>query len=191
MSPKSPFPELTNLLPEERIRGLRREYYVRLATVAVSILAAVVVASAALLAPSYLYVRQEIASREAQMKELDARLGNSEGKEVSKRLTTLSANANYLARLASTSSATAALRGVLAVPRPGIVLGALSYVPASHGTDGKMLLTGVASTRETLRAYNQSLAALPYVANAELPISAYAKESNIPFSITLTGTLMP
>lgn len=191
MSLKSAHPQLTNLLPLERIQGLRREYYVRLATVALSTLAAVVIGSGALLVPSYLYLHQEIQSRETQAKDLDARLANTEAKEASKRLITLSSNATYLARLASTTSATAALRGVLAVPRSGITLSALSYTPPIKGNDGKMLLSGVASTRETLRAYNQSLATLPYVTNAELPISAYAKESNIPFSITLTGTLMP
>jgi hypothetical protein len=32
---------------------------------------------------------------------------------------------------------------------------------------------------------------LPYVAKADLPISSFAKETDIPFSITLTGSLTP
>jgi len=49
----------------------------------------------------------------------------------------------------------------------------------------------VADNRETLRQYLGVLDALPQVAKAELPISAYAKEKDIGFTITLTGTLEP
>ena len=191
MSPKTPYPELTNLLPMNRIAALRREYYIRLATIGMFTIAAVIIGSGALLMPSYLYLNQQIQSREAEVAGLDARLANSEGKEENKRLLALSGSATYLARLATSSSATGALRGVLAVPRSGITLTALSYVPPTHGTDGKMVIGGMASTREALRSYDLVLTALPFVSNVDLPISSYAKETDIPFSITLTGTLMP
>src|SRR5262249_11864932 len=106
-------------------------------------------------------------------------------------LASITSTATYLSRLATTSPATAALRGVLAVPRPGITLSGFTYQPRIHAADGTMNLTGTASTRETLRAYTDALGQLPYIADVNLPIGAYAKESNIPFTIVLTGSLTP
>jgi hypothetical protein len=191
MSPKNSYPELTNLLPLDRIAGLRREYYIHLATIGMFTLAAVIIGSGALLMPAYLYLNQQIQSREATVAGLDARLANSEGKAETKRLATLSASATYLARLATSTSATGAMGGVLAVPRTGITLTGISYTPPVHASDGKMVLTGMASTRETLRTYDQALTDLPFVSNVDLPISSYAKDTDIPFAITLTGTLTP
>lgn len=183
--------ELTNLLPLERITANRREYFTRLATVVVSTLSCVVLASGVLLVPSYLFLHQEMQSREARISELNIQLAAAGGEAATKRLSVLSANAGYLARLASTPTATAAINAVLAVPHAGISLSSLTFTPPTQGPSGRMTLTGVASTREALRSYALALDALPFVSSTDLPISVYAKESNIPFAITLTGTLQP
>lgn len=183
--------ELTNLLPPERKRALKREYFIRLATIAVLALSAVGFGSGALLAPSYLYLTHEIQAKETQLHDLDAKLAAAHGQEASLEFASLTQTAVYLSRLSSTTVATAAMRGVLSVPRTGIVLSGITFLPPAHGNDGKMSLTGTAATRETLRAYDAALSALPYVSNTDLPIGAYAKDSDIPFVITLTGTLSP
>ncbi len=54
-----------------------------------------------------------------------------------------------------------------------------------------MTVSGMAATRDALRQYATALGGLPYVSKADLPISAYAKDSDITFTITLTGTLTP
>lgn len=184
-------PELTNLLPHDRSKKMQREYYVRLGTVIVSALSAVVLGSGALLIPSYLYLQSQITAEQAHNADLDARLATSNGKEASARLSLLTQDANYLARLATTSAATASIRSVLMLPRPGIVLSGFTYAPASKGPNGKMTIAGTAATREMLRAYVQTLGTVPFVTTVDLPISSYAKERDIPFIITLTGTLSP
>ncbi len=183
--------ELTNLLPPDRLATLRREYFMRLVIVTVIALSGIAVGSGALLVPSYLYLVHEIQVHETNIQDLDGRLAQVNGPETKAELASLTSTATYLARLSTTSPATAAFRGVLAVPRTGITLTGLTYLPATHGADGKMTLTGTAATRESLRAYDDALSALPYVDSADLPISAFAKDSDIPFVISLTGTLSP
>ena len=181
------FPELTNLLPQNRIRKLRYEYFIRLATVAVNLLIVVMSASVALLVPSYGYMNQQVGARQARLDSLAASLATNQGKEANVRLVTLTTNATYLARLATTPSVTAAMRAVLAVPRTGIVLTAFTFMPPSKQGPGRMSLSGTASTREALRAFHQALGELPFVTTADLPIGVYAKVSDIPFGITLVG----
>lgn len=185
------YPELTNLLPPERLRAVKREYFLRLATAGVFALALVVVGSGILLLPSYLYLNQQIQVAQTHSNDIDAHLSAIAGQSANTRISSLSADADYLARLQQVPSASTAFRAVLIVSRPGIALTGFTYSPAQHKNDGKMTLTGLSQTRETLHAYTDALTALPFVTNVDLPISAYAKDSSIPFTITLMGTLMP
>lgn len=182
-------PELTNLLPEERARALRQLYFLRLAVVSLIVLAGVAVVHGVLLLPSYLYLRNQVEEREATLTRLTTTLAGSEEKEIGMRVAALTADSAHLARLSSVPKASAAVSAIIALPRPGIRLTGFSFAPETEGAT--MTVSGIATTREALRRFEQSLADEPYVAKADLPISAYAKESNITFTITLSGSLMP
>lgn len=179
--------ELTNLLPEERIRSLRRVYFFRLGVVAVLLLSGVTIVHGVLLLPSYMYLRNEVEERAASLVALTTTLAGSEEKEISTRVAVLAEDSAHLARLASVPKASAAIRKITALPRPGIRLTGFSFVP-KEGTESTMSVSGVATTREALRTFEQSLADQPFITSADLPISAYAKERDISFTITLTGS---
>jgi hypothetical protein len=100
-------------------------------------------------------------------------------------------DAAYLTHLSATPTVSSLIRAVLKVPRPGITISGFSYSPPTGSAAGKFLILGMAATRDDLRRYDLALAALPFVTNADLPISAYAKEASIPFTITLSGSLLP
>lgn len=185
------YPELTNLISSSQIRAFRRGYFLRLLTVVLLAIAALVLANAVLLLPSYGYARAEVARYRDQLAGLDASLTTAQEKEVNARIKALADASTYLSRLGKVPSATNLLRAILAVPHTGIALTGFTFTPASADTKAKMTLTGSALSRETLRKYVLSLEQLPYVDTADLPISAYAKESDIPFTITLTGSLVP
>jgi Tfp pilus assembly protein PilN len=184
--------ELINLLPPDRKRAFRRGYFFRLGTVAVLLLCAMVVIHGVFLLPSYLYLHAIKQTRETELAGLDAKLSGPEQEAITARLSSLEGSASYLARLDTVPTASAAVRGILAVPRSGVRLRSITFAPPTPGAaDGKMTLSGVASTREALRAYVLALQQAPFVASAELPISAYAQETDIDFTITLTGSLQP
>lgn len=172
---------------------MRREYFYRLGAVSFLVLTVLVVAHGIFLFPSYQYLSQEISTKQRQIDILDKNLTASGEKEVHAKLEALKKDATYLARLGSIPTASAAIKAVLALPRPGIQLTGITYTPAGSRTaaNGKMALSGNASTREALRAYDLALASVSWISNVDLPISSYAKESNIPFVITLTGSLAP
>lgn len=179
--------ELTNLLPEERIRTLRQIYFFRLAVVAVLLLSGVTVVHGVLLLPSYMYLRNQVGERAASLAALTSTLAGSEEKEISTRVAALAQDSAHLARLSSVPKASAAIRAIAALPRSGIRLTGFSFAP-KEGAESTMLVSGVATTREALRTFEQSLAGEPFISSADLPISAYAKESDISFTISLTGS---
>jgi len=186
------YPKLTNLLPRDYKRQLRHSYFLRLLTVGVIMAVLLLIIHALLLVPSYLYASTRLA---AEQRQLDA-VANSEQtaqeKQAKASITALSADATYLSRLAAMPTGSGAVRALLAVPSPGIRITGFSYTaPTSAKSDASMLVSGTASTRDSLRAYTDALGALPYVKNVDLPISAYAKDSDIDFSLTVTGSLKP
>src|SRR3989344_3253623 len=107
--------ELTNLLPRSRIMALRRDYFLRLGSVAVTAVAVLMLIHGVLLAPSYIFVAQQISFREAALAVLEASLATDEEREADMRLSVLRDDPAYLTRLASVSTASAAIRGVLAL----------------------------------------------------------------------------
>lgn len=186
-------PELTNLLPPERKKALRRIYLVRLATLCVLMISFIVLSSGVLLVPSYIYQHQRNALSQSELTTLNASLTLSGGRDVATRFKLLSQDAAYLSRLATTSSASVLVTAITNQPHAGINISGLSYTPSSSGkgTDGRLVLNGMALNRTALHAYVDALSKQPFVTNADLPISSYATEKDIPFTITLTGTLTP
>jgi hypothetical protein len=184
---------LINLLPKERIRAFRREYFVRLGALTLALLALIVIIHGVLLFPSYLALSGARAAKEGELSRATAELANSSGADVNARLASLKSNADYLSGLSDVPTGSAAVRAMLSAPRTGIRITALSFTPPSGKgeKDGKMTVSGVAATREALRAYNLALSSLPFVTSADLPINAYAEEADINFEVTLTGTMTP
>lgn len=183
--------DLTNLLPSRRKRFLAHEYLFRLGVVTVWLLVVLVLIHGLLLVPSYLYADQQLRAREAQLAELEAAGSGATEQELKGRIEALETKAKQLAALSTQTSASGAVRAVLAAPRPGIRIHGFTYAPATTADGNRMTLNGTAATRESLRAYLSTLDALPYVTKAELPISAYAEVSDIEFTITLTGSFLP
>jgi len=181
-----------NLLPDTRKQALVRLYLTRVGVVAALLLSGVFLVHATLSLPSYVYLHQVIAERTQELSGLGEQLAGSKEREVSARVATLNASATYLSQTQSRVTASGAVRAIGAVPHPGVKLIGFSFSqPLASANAPKMTLTGNAGSRETLRAYVSALGTLPYISKVDLPISAYAKETDIDFTITLSGTFLP
>jgi hypothetical protein len=188
--------ELTNLLPEFRKRSFRRQYFVRLGTMFVAVLACLILLHGVLLLPTYLYAREEVARNTATLAALNASADTAGEAALIARKGTLNSTASNLSRLKDAPAASTAVRAILATPRPGVSLTGFTFTaPTSQNTPARKQLTGTAASRDTLRQYVAALGTLPFVTKADLPISAYAQETDIDFTITLTmtpvSTLLP
>lgn len=180
--------KLTNLLPLERQHELFREYFLRLSVVFIALVTALVLVAAMLLLPTYIFLTQSAATKEARLANIESVLASSDEKILSAHLNTLSSNATILLATEKISSVSAILRSALAVPRNGISLSGFVYAPATGNVPGSLSLSGTSQTREALRAYQLALESAPFAVSADLPVSAYAKDTNIVFTITVILT---
>ncbi len=188
------FEELINLISSQNRKRFRQEYFIRLVTVTAWLLTFVVIAECFLLIPSYIFESQEVSAHTIELQQLSQKAATSQEQQVQAKVQALSAESTYLQGVRTLPTASMALRAILAVPRTGIKLSGFTFGSAqntSSTTIKSMEISGIADTREDLRSYDTALSALPYVSNADLPISDYAKATTIPFTITLTGSLTP
>lgn len=178
--------ELTNLLPRERQRALSRDYFLRLGVVGAILLSMLALASALLLVPTYLLLTENTHAKEVRLAGIESTLASSDETTLSARLAALTNEAAVLNSLANVPTASEVVRDVLAVSRPGVTLSGFAYTPSAGGIHGTLAVSGTATTRDALRSYQLALQSAPFVASADLPVSAYAMDTNVAFTITLT-----
>lgn len=178
--------ELTDLLPPERQQALSRGYLLRLGVVVAILITALTVIAGLLLVPTYVLLLQSAAAKQAHLTNIESILSSADEKTLSAHLAALSNDAAVLMALGKVPAASTILRAALAVSRPGVTLSGFTYVPAAPKNPGTLAITGVATTRDALRSYQLALQSAPFSAGANLPVSAYAKDANIPFTVTVT-----
>ncbi|MEK7101716.1 MAG: hypothetical protein AAB882_01010 [Patescibacteria group bacterium] len=178
--------QLTNLLPSERQYALSRGYFLRLGVVVLAMITILVCIAGLLLLPTYVFLTQSVAAKQAHLASVESILSSSNEIELSMHLTALSRDVTVLAALGDVPSASTILRSALAAPRPGITLSGFSYTPAHKSTPGTLEISGSAATRSALRTYQLALQNDPFAAAANLPVSAYAKDTDISFTVSVT-----
>lgn len=180
--------DLTDLLPPERHRALARGYFLRLGVVAVWFASALVLASALLLLPTYVFLAKSYHAKEARLANIESTLSSHDGTASATRLAALTSNTDALAALAHAPSASATIRAALAIARPGITFSGFAYAPADGTHPGTLAISGTAATRDALRKYQLVLQGMSFALSADLPVSTYAKDSNLAFTVTVTLT---
>ncbi|MDP2655391.1 MAG: hypothetical protein Q8P17_02450 [bacterium] len=180
--------ELTNLLPLERQRAFSRDYIFRLVTVVALMLTALIGAAAVLLLPSYVFLVNDEYTKKNRLATIEATIPSADEKNLLKRLSALSVNTATLTALGNSPSVSRIVREMLAIPRPGIILSSFSYASAVEKKSGTLVVSGTAATRDSLQRYQTALQNASFIRSADLPVSAYAKDSQISFAITITLT---
>ena len=176
----------TDFLPESRRIALRQSYYLHLATVTLLAIVALIAAAALLLAPIYLFLAGNIKTKEGQLAAVTSALSTVNANSAAEQLSMLAREASLIALLPQAPSATKIMTTILEVSRPGVLITDLSYKPKAGKAPATLFLSGTAITRDALRAFQQALQNTPIVNTVELPVSAYAKDADITFTMNLT-----
>lgn len=181
--------ELTNLLPPERQRALARAYLLHLGVIIALLITALTIVTSLLLLPTYVFLAQSTTAKQAHLANIESILSSADEKTLSARLAALSSDAALLTALGKIPSASAIVRSALLVSRPGITLSGFTYAPSVGKSSGTFAISGIAATRDALRAYQLALQRASFAVAADLPVSAYAQNTDITFTITVTLAL--
>jgi len=178
--------ELTNLLPLGRQRTIRRDYFIRLCVIVSLLVAVLSIAAAALLLPTYVFLSASERAGKIQLTNIESTISSSaEDAAFSEQFSALSNSTAILSGLAGTQSVISIIRSALGIAHPGIALSGFIYSPASIKNQDTLAISGVAATRDALRNYQLALQSALFARSADLPVSAYAKDTEITFTITV------
>lgn len=178
--------ELTNLLPLERRDKLVREQRFRFGVAVAASCAFLCIAAGALLLPTYVLLSGSERVKVARLAELTSTLSSADERVLAARLEALSSSAAELIAFSNAPSASNVLRAAFAVPRPGVTISGFVYKPKAGKTMGTLVLSGTATTRNDLRRYQLALQSAQFARSANMPVSVYAKDTDISFAITIT-----
>lgn len=180
--------KLTNLLPKERRSALTRDYFLRLSVVCAIMASILLIISAILLVPTYVFLSKNESMKEKNLASVELTLSSKNEAGFSSRLAMLAGNVSLLNDLASAKSVSKTVSSMLEISRSGIILSDFSYAPDVGTNPGTITISGTAVSRDALRSYQLELSNSPFISSVELPVSAYAKDSDIRFTITVTLT---
>ena len=177
---------LVNLLSASRRKALSRAYLLRLGAVGMLFAAALAVIAAALLAPTYLLLTEIAQVRGEHLAQMTSTISSTTDATLPARLTELSQEVVALTALAHQPAASTLIREALGLPRTGITLSSFSYMPIANKKPGTFYISGNALTRSALNAYLRMVQEASFASLATLPVSVYAGDADISFTITVT-----
>lgn len=168
---------MLHLLPEYQKKKVLAEYRLRLVVVLILMLVFAIIAFAIFLMPSYVYLFAAKSDLVAKKSGLESTIAsksgiktNQNGGDVSKSIAALKPLSGSLSPLAYMDQ--------LMPTSPSIRVNGYFMATTNNGKVG-IVITGNAETRESLSAYANALNAK--FGGVKLPLSALAKQGNIPF----------
>lgn len=178
----------TNMLPKERAHKLISEYYFRFGVVIMVMVIFIEFVATILLVPTYIFLERSGRAKEAHLASVETALASYDNGALSSSLAALSNEADTITALANTPSVSTIMRSALAIPHPGVTLSGLTYTPPVGKNPSTLAISGTAQTRDALREYQIALQSSSFASSANLPVSAYAKDTDITFTITVLLT---
>ena len=181
---------MSNLLPVQEKKHLKLLYKKRFGVVALRACMVLCLAAALCLVPSFIYSKNEESDLLAKKAILDKQATG----ELKQSL--ISAIADINTRLAvfnqqdfSSPVVGSFINPVLQAKTSSVSLTDMTYVVNPNANIATVTLSGVSTSREAILSFADNLKHMSGVSNVDVPITNFIKESNMPFTITLTVLL--
>jgi Tfp pilus assembly protein PilN len=173
---------MTNLIPPNARKQVKREYWIRAISVWFFLLGFACITIAILNAPVYVLVKNQLSSYQSEYNEASSTMQSFElfEKDIKDALTV----GKLLIAVEADESLTSVIEELDTLAGEGIDIThyALSRVDGKINT---ITLSGEAVSRVSLSDFRTRLETTPKFATAKLPLSNLAKDKDIPFSITI------
>ena len=172
---------MSNLLPPEEKKLVRREYRFRVVGVFLMLTCVAECLGVAFLLPAYIYSDTKRHNAEAEKKSMTQL--KDDDQKVFVTLRTLGKQAEA-AKLEARTPFSDTIKLVVAHAGNGLSIQSISFDsqgPQKHG----LSVSGHAATSQVLLAFKNSMQAEPVVRSVDIPVSAFAEDQNISFTATI------
>ncbi len=173
---------MINLIPPTAQQDVKREYWIRVVTVWLSMLGVASALAIVLYIPTYVLIQSQLVSYTQEFDQI-----NTESQAFRDARTAL-AESNAIARALGVKnripSFTTIMNDLSATTGPGITLTGFEFITAESALS-KIQLTGNADTRTDLTRFSQQLQSDPRFSEVDLPLSQLAEDRDIVFTVTL------
>jgi len=174
---------MINLIPPHARQQVKFEYWIRVVSVWVLLVATALFIVGFLLVPSYVLIQSQLAASSVQYEEAVA--GGASYAELEAAVTTANKNAAKLLSGGGSLLFTSILDELELVTDASISLTSIDIKRTESNTIESMSVRGVADSRIDLVAYRDAIEAHNFFTSAELPIENLAKDKDVPFNITV------
>ncbi len=174
---------MINLIPPDARSRITLEYWIRVVTVWLFLLAVAAVLAGVFLLPSYILVTSQVRSFAAEAEAAKASVAQSDG--TARALVLASDQARLLLNVEQTKRFTTIIAAITSAAGAGIEVTDYGFARTTDGI-APVRVGGTASSRQALAAFRDALLTQPVVAAVDLPISNFAKDRDIEFSLMLT-----
>ncbi len=174
---------MTNLIPPEARTRIVAEYWLRVATILLFLVAVAALAVIAFLLPSYVLVTAQVQSFAAEVEIAKASVAHSDG--TARMLVIAGDQARLLVQAEQTKRFSDIISAVSSKTVEGIEVTEYGFSRAGDAL-APVRIGGTAATRQALAAFRDALLDHAEVTEVNLPISNFAKDRGIQFSLTIT-----
>lgn len=177
---------MTNLLPQSEQLTIQKEYKYRRAVVFVLMFVGAVLMSAGFLLPSLILSNIKLETIGSEAKK--ARVENEEQSKVNSSTVVLKETEEKLALLKSDDEERSVVSAISLITKnksPNIRIKEISY---ESGEMGRIVITGISKDRQSLTDFLNQMQTIAVFKSVDLPVSNFAKDKDINFSMQITGT---
>ncbi len=174
---------MINLIPPNGHTALKHEYVLRIASVYGFILGGVFLASAALMVPTYVLTSAQLKTAHQSNEEME--LTKAAFAEAADEIKRVNAVMSVLRIEENPIVYSEIIEEVIRSTSEGITLATFRAAQVNT-TLNTVVVQGTASNRRSLSSFKDALEASPLFETAQLPISDLARDTNLPFMVTLT-----
>ena len=171
---------MANVLTQKHKKDLKKEYRLRLSSVALFLLAGAIAAAIVLLLPSFIMARTQQKTLEGEITLLKERVESQLGAEGKDIISVTNAKVAALKQSATQESIEPLFAEIARAVPVGVQVVRIAY--DSPGA-GELSVSGIAANRQSVLAFTDNLKAVEEFTSVDFPISNLAQDTDIVFSL--------
>lgn len=172
-----------NILPEEVKKSLKKEYVMRVVSLALLMITSCMALGSVSLIPSYVMALQKKAEIQNELDTVDTRANSSDTKSYTEIANLLAKKTKAIALIDTERQPHESIDGVLHQKGPGVTIDQFIYQRV--GTTSTLMIRGVAATRESFLSFDDGIKKSKLFKDADFPIELLARQRNINFTMKL------